>query len=89
MESRFEAAAGGTAVWDPGREVLVAGPDMEGRDVRDVVVEAAVPLTEGRVAGVGRGRAAAAVVDVRGPPTEGRVGAAAEDNCFVGDFVGD
>lgn len=63
------------------------GPDTEGREVLDAAVEVAVPPTEGREVGAGRGRLP--TVEVRGPPAEGRAGAAVEDNCFVGDFVGD
>lgn len=88
-EGRLDRPAAETVLCDPGRDVLVA-PETDGRDALEVAGwDPGWPI-EGLAVEANRGRFGA-TVEVRGaPPIDGRLeGAVEEDNCFVGDFVGD
>jgi hypothetical protein len=74
---------------DPGLDVLVV-PETDGRDALELAGWAPGWPIEALAVEANRGRLGA-TVEVREAPTieERLEGAVAEDNCLVGDFVGD
>lgn len=89
-EGRLDRPAAETALWDPGLDVLVVGPETDGRDALEAAGWPPGWFIEALAVEASRGRFDA-TVEVRGaPPIEERLeGAVEEDSCFVGDFVGD
>lgn len=80
-------AVAGTVLWEPGLDVRVPCPAIEGREVR----EAAGCVADGPVevlVAVDSLALLGAAVDVRGAP-EIDVRVEGVESCFVGDFVGD
>jgi hypothetical protein len=88
-EGRLDRPAAETVLCDPGLDVLV-GPDTDGRDVLEATGWAPGWLIEDLAVEASRGRLDATVEVREAPPIDERLeGATEEDNCFVGDFVGD
>lgn len=87
-DGRLDSPAFEMVLCDPGLDVLVV-PETDGRDALEPVGWAPGWLIEPLAVEASRGRLGATVEVREAPPIEERLEGTAEDNCLVGDFVGD